>query len=99
MGLYYRTLEMSRHLPFACYRCGPDVVMRARLISSTELELACDTCDTVLLVVVKHAIPRGPDDLSGVVRYKLGAHAIAHGTGLRCHNCGSLLVAVGKGEL
>jgi len=99
LGLYYRTLEMSRNLAFACYHCGPDVYMRARRISPTELELTCDLCTVVLLIVVTEPMPRILGDLKGVVRYRPGGAALDHGKGLRCHNCGLKLVAVVTGEL
>jgi hypothetical protein len=99
MGIYNRTLEMSRRLSFHCYKCGPDVLMRERLLNATELQLTCDVCTVVLLIVTRSAIPKNADDLRGVIRYRAGGRAIDHGRGLRCHNCGALLIAIGKGEL
>ena len=91
MGLYFRTLEMSRHLRFACFRCPEAVEMAERLVSSTELELTCPTCATVVLIVVTAPIPTRPADLHGVIRYQVYAGAIDHGAGFRCHNCGRRL--------
>src|SRR5258708_16782217 len=118
MGLYWRTIEMSRHRRFSCYRCGPDVVMRERFPSSTEVrerltasrvvhdsrgvhgvELTCDRCTIVLLIIVNQAIPSGPDDLASVVRYRPDGRPLDPRLGLRCPNFARLLVPVGKGEL
>jgi Zn finger protein HypA/HybF involved in hydrogenase expression len=90
MGLYWRTLEMSRTLAFSCYRCGPRVPMTEQLVAPMELRLACEQCHVVLLIVVTQAIPKAPDELRGVIRYRAG-RAIDHGAGFRCHNCGKRL--------
>jgi len=92
MGLYLRTIEMSRHRRFACFRCGPAVFLRERLVTSTELELTCATgCQLVVLIVTHQPIPRTPDDLRGVIRYRGGGRLLDHGGGFRCHNCGRRL--------
>ncbi len=98
MGLYFRTLEMSRHRGFACFRCGPASVMRERLVGPNELELTCDTCALVLLVVTTDTIPRHRADLRGVIRYRPGGAPLAHGEGFRCHNCGRRLAYSKEGR-
>lgn len=99
MGLYYRTLEMSRHRRFACFRCGPEVpAMVERRLKDTQLELRCATCGIIVRLVTRQPIPRRPDDLRGVIRYKRDDRPLDHGAGLRCHNCALLLVPVGKGD-
>ncbi len=100
MGLYYRTLEMSRHQPFRCFRCGPDAVaLTERRVKETELELTCPTCGLLVRIVTRQSIPRRPDDLRGVVRYKFDDRPLDHGAGLRCFNCSLMLIPVGKGDV